>query len=102
MGTMSSSIRLIRSFHQRKYLLAHNPIYFHGKRYQQQPHYMQHRNNYVTYGTQGMSFGSALAICISYTHYRSVLWACIHGCCSWLYVGYFVLTGGTGAMYMER
>ncbi len=40
----------------------------------------------------GISFGSALAIVISYTAHESVLWAIIHGIFSWLYVIYFVLT----------
>jgi hypothetical protein len=40
----------------------------------------------------GVGFGSALAIAISYTAHKSVLWAIIHGVCSWFYVGYFLLT----------
>jgi len=40
----------------------------------------------------GISFGSALAIVISYTKYQSVLWAIIHGFFSWFYVIYFLLT----------
>lgn len=40
----------------------------------------------------GISFGSALAIVISYTAHESVLWAIIHGIFSWLYVIYFLLT----------
>lgn len=40
----------------------------------------------------GIGFGSALAIVISYTAHKSVLWAIIHGILSWLYVIYFVLT----------
>lgn len=40
----------------------------------------------------GVGFGSALAMVISYTAHKSVLWAIIHGVFSWFYVGYFVLT----------
>jgi hypothetical protein len=40
----------------------------------------------------GISFGSALAIAISWTKNQSVLWAIFHGFCSWLYVIYHVLT----------
>jgi hypothetical protein len=40
----------------------------------------------------GIGFGSALAIAISFTTHKSVLWAIIHGILSWAYVGYFVLT----------
>jgi hypothetical protein len=40
----------------------------------------------------GISFGSALAIVISWSQNASVLWAIIHGILSWFYVIYFVLT----------
>ena len=39
----------------------------------------------------GISFGSALAMVISYTTWGSVFWAIIHGLMSWVYVIYFVL-----------
>ena len=39
----------------------------------------------------GASFGSALAIAISYSNNHSILWAIIHGFFSWLYVIYFAL-----------
>lgn len=39
----------------------------------------------------GASFGSALAIAISYTNNHSILWALIHGILSWLYVIYAAL-----------
>lgn len=39
----------------------------------------------------GVSFGSALAIAISYTTNHSILWAIIHGVFGWLYVVYFAL-----------
>lgn len=37
----------------------------------------------------GISFGSALAIVISYTTNKSILWAILHGIFSWFYVIYF-------------
>ena len=40
---------------------------------------------------QGISFGSALAIVISWTQHGSILWAIIHGLFSWLYVVYYAL-----------
>jgi len=53
-------------------------------------------NYFVSYGGSaikaGISFGSALAIAISYTENRSILWAIIHGFFSWLYVIYFATT----------
>ena len=39
----------------------------------------------------GISFGSALAMVISYTTWHSVFWAIIHGLLSWIYVIYFIL-----------
>lgn len=39
----------------------------------------------------GISFGSALAMVISYTTWKSVGWAIFHGLLSWVYVIYFVL-----------
>jgi hypothetical protein len=40
----------------------------------------------------GVSFGSALAIAISYTTNHSILWAIIHGILGWLYVIYYALS----------
>lgn len=40
----------------------------------------------------GISFGSALAIAISWSTNHSILWAIIHGIFSWLYVIYYALT----------
>lgn len=37
----------------------------------------------------GVSFGSALAIAISWSVHKSILWAIIHGILSWLYVIYY-------------
>ena len=39
----------------------------------------------------GVSFGSALAIVISWTANKSLLWAIVHGVLSWLYVVYYAL-----------
>ena len=39
----------------------------------------------------GISFGSALAMVISYTTCHSVGWAIFHGLLGWVYVIYFVL-----------
>jgi len=39
----------------------------------------------------GVSFGSALAIAISYTANHSILWAIVHGILGWLYVIYYAL-----------
>ena len=39
----------------------------------------------------GISFGSALAIVISYTQWHSIGWAIIHGLMSWGYVIYYLI-----------
>ena len=40
----------------------------------------------------GASFGTALAITISWSVNKSILWAIIHGIFSWFYVIYYALT----------
>ncbi|MGH9509485.1 MAG: hypothetical protein ACRD2Q_11465 [Terriglobales bacterium] len=40
----------------------------------------------------GISFGCALAIVISWSQNKSILWAIVHGFLSWLYVIYYALT----------
>ncbi len=40
----------------------------------------------------GISFGSALAIAISWYQHQSILWAILHGVFSWFYVLYYALT----------
>jgi hypothetical protein len=45
-----------------------------------------------TVAASGITFGSALAITISWSQWHSVLWAILHGFFSWLYVIYFVAT----------
>lgn len=39
----------------------------------------------------GISFGSALAIAISWTANKSLFWAIIHGLLSWIYVVYYAV-----------
>ncbi len=41
----------------------------------------------------GVTFGSALAIAISWSQHESIIWAIIHGFLSWLYVIYYALIG---------
>jgi len=43
------------------------------------------------FGWQGASFGSALAMAISFNVNHSLGWAIIHGLCSWFYVIYFAI-----------
>lgn len=46
------------------------------------------RNEFVR---GGISFGSALAIVISWTANHSLFWAIVHGLLSWLYVVYYFI-----------
>ena len=39
----------------------------------------------------GITFGSAMAICISWSVNKSILWAILHGIFSWFYVIYYVI-----------
>jgi len=39
----------------------------------------------------GIGFGSALAMVISWTANKSLLWVIVHGLLSWLYVAYYAL-----------
>lgn len=39
----------------------------------------------------GISFGSALAMVISYTAWHSIGWAIVHGLLSWAYVLYYII-----------
>ena len=40
----------------------------------------------------GIGLGSAIAVAISWSLHKSVVWAAIHGVLSWFYVLYYVLT----------
>lgn len=39
----------------------------------------------------GISMGSALAMILSYDRNHSILWAVVHGICTWFYVLYRAL-----------
>ena len=43
------------------------------------------------YVSSGISMGSALAMILSYSINKSILWAIIHGVFSWFYVFYFII-----------
>ena len=46
---------------------------------------------YGNYVSHGITMGSALAMILSYSINQNILWAIIHGLCSWFYVIYFGL-----------
>jgi hypothetical protein len=45
----------------------------------------------TTYITRGLGYGSILAMIASWDHNHSLLWAALHGFCSWFYVAYYAL-----------
>ncbi len=40
----------------------------------------------------GIGLGAAIAVTISWSIHKSILWAILHGICSWFYVVYYALT----------
>jgi hypothetical protein len=40
----------------------------------------------------GIGLGTALAVSISWSLHKSILWAILHGILSWFYVAYYALT----------
>lgn len=53
-------------------------------------------SNKSTQSTQGISFiwvlGTALAVAISWSLYKSIAWGIIHGFFGWFYVLYYAIT----------
>lgn len=41
--------------------------------------------------TSGLGIGSALSMIMSWEMYHSILWAILHGICSWFYVIYYAI-----------
>lgn len=52
---------------------------------------MSGSRNTVEYVKGGITLGTALAVTISWSVNKSILWAIIHGLFSWLYVIYYAL-----------
>lgn len=44
------------------------------------------------FARSGISFGTAMAIAISWSKNASILWAIFHGFLSWIYVVYYAFT----------
>jgi len=45
----------------------------------------------TTAAKAGIGFGTALAITISWSANKSILWAIVHGLLSWIYVIYYAI-----------
>ncbi|MCR5012449.1 MAG: hypothetical protein K6A72_08910 [Lachnospiraceae bacterium] len=39
----------------------------------------------------GISFGSALAMVVSYVNWHSIFWAIVHGLMGWVYIVYYII-----------
>ena len=52
---------------------------------------METRHTTKTVMKSGITFGTCLAMVISYANWHSVGWAIFHGLLSWVYVIYFIL-----------
>ena len=63
-----------------------------GPVYDGEPPRVRARARTVQVARAGASFGSALAIAISWSEHHSILWAIVQGFLSWLYVLYYALT----------
>nr|WP_231391143.1 hypothetical protein [Paenisporosarcina sp. HGH0030] len=44
---------------------------------------------------KGIGFGTCLSMVISYTAYKSIGWAIVHGFFSWFYVLYYLIKNST-------
>lgn len=40
----------------------------------------------------GIGLGSAIAVAISWSLHKSIVWALVHGVLGWFYVGYYAFT----------
>jgi hypothetical protein len=69
--------------------MTHTGPVYEGEPPRQQQGYI---NRSVSVAKAGVSFGSALAIAISWDAHHSLFWAIIDGFLSWVYVVYFALT----------
>ena len=49
-------------------------------------------NKSVEVAKTGITFGTALAIAISWSVNHSLFWAIVHGLLSWVYVVYYAVT----------
>jgi hypothetical protein len=63
-----------------------------GPVYEGEPMRSERGTRTISAAKAGVSFGSALAITISWSQHHSILWAIIHGILSWLYVAWYAIT----------
>ncbi|MFI5239910.1 MAG: hypothetical protein ACHQQP_08865 [Gemmatimonadales bacterium] len=63
-----------------------------GEVYDNQPPRRGYIHRSYSAAKAGISFGSALAIAISWSVHHSIIWAIVHGFLSWIYVVWYALT----------
>ena len=51
----------------------------------------ENKRVFFGYAKEGITFGSCLAMIISYTAWKSIFWAILHGLFSWGYVIYYLI-----------
>ncbi len=49
------------------------------------------RDDRIQYFKSGITFGTALAVAISWSQNHSIFWAVVHGLLSWVYVIYYAV-----------
>ena len=49
------------------------------------------KNKNIVIGKTALTFGSALAMVVSYSAWGSIPWAILHGILSWCYVIYYLI-----------
>jgi len=52
---------------------------------------MSNRKNSTAAASAGLGLGAALAIVMSWTANKAIIWALIHGILGWFYVVYYIL-----------
>jgi len=66
------------------------PVYDEGAARSAAPPRMRQQS--VRVAKAGASLGTVLAVTISWSVHKSILWAIVHGLLSWLYVVYYAIT----------
>ena len=52
---------------------------------------MSNSGSRISLGSSGIGLGSAIAVAISWSLHKSILWAILHGAFSWGYVIYYAI-----------
>lgn len=90
-GKTQPDVELLVKIAQNLDVSVEELIYGAGRKYDP---VLSESGNVVKKAAKGISFGSALAMVISYVKWKSVGWAILHGLLNWIYVVYFVCRYG--------